>query len=248
MRKLLLELIPRCFGTVRNLQLMTINKRRASIGPRIIAFISYSNEDRKYGAQAKSVVAEIRIEAFLAHDDLHVSDEWRKRIIYERVKGRLKQENYFEIQDDFEKRLAALDTDLASSLPAGTMLFRARQGPRDGLSAVLVGKAKRSISPAYSNLRCSATRICQPRWCTSRACSTISRTLLTLSSPQMTTWNGPDRAISSFKRVVREGVSRFYGSANGTRTRISALRGPRANLCTIATLYEYYRLLDFSAI
>ncbi len=57
MRKLLLELIPRCFGTVRNLQLMTINKRRASVGPRIIAFISYSNEDSKYGAQAKSVVA-----------------------------------------------------------------------------------------------------------------------------------------------------------------------------------------------
>jgi hypothetical protein len=57
MRKLLLELIPRCFGTVRNLQLITINKRRASVGPRIIAFISYSNEDRKYGAQAKSVVA-----------------------------------------------------------------------------------------------------------------------------------------------------------------------------------------------
>src|SRR5262249_2812413 len=27
---------------------------------------------------------------------------------------------------------------------------------------------------------------------------------------------------------------RSIGSANGTRTRISALRGPRANLCTIA--------------
>jgi hypothetical protein len=38
------------------------------------------------------------------------------------------------------------------------------------------------------------------------------------------------------------------GSANGTRTRISALRGPRANLCTIAPTFEYYRVLDFSAI
>lgn len=28
--------------------------------------------------------------------------------------------------------------------------------------------------------------------------------------------------------------SEKFGSANGTRTRISALRGPRANLCTIA--------------
>jgi len=47
------------------------------------AFISYSNQDRKFGAQAKSVLAEVGIEAFLAHDDLHVSDEWRARIIEE---------------------------------------------------------------------------------------------------------------------------------------------------------------------
>jgi TIR domain len=47
------------------------------------AFISYSHKDRKYGAQAKSVLAEVDIDAFLAHDDLHVSDEWRERIIEE---------------------------------------------------------------------------------------------------------------------------------------------------------------------
>lgn len=48
--------------------------------------------------------------------------------VYRRVKDRLKHENYFEIQDEFEKRLAAFDTELASTLPAGTVLFRARQG------------------------------------------------------------------------------------------------------------------------
>jgi hypothetical protein len=51
--------------------------------PKISAFISYSHADRKYGAQAKAVLEEVGIEAFLAHDDLQVSDEWRERIIEE---------------------------------------------------------------------------------------------------------------------------------------------------------------------
>jgi hypothetical protein len=51
--------------------------------PTARAFISYSHADRKYGAQAKSVLARVGIEAFLAHDDLHVSDQWRNRIIEE---------------------------------------------------------------------------------------------------------------------------------------------------------------------
>jgi hypothetical protein len=57
--------------------------KKAMGGPKTSAFISYSHEDRKYGAQVKSVLADVGIEAFLAHDDLHVSDEWRKRIIEE---------------------------------------------------------------------------------------------------------------------------------------------------------------------
>jgi TIR domain len=51
--------------------------------PKITAFISYSHKDSKYGAQAKAVLAKLGIEAFLAHDDLHVSDEWRERIMKE---------------------------------------------------------------------------------------------------------------------------------------------------------------------
>jgi hypothetical protein len=62
---------------------MAVKHSKRISRPKAIAFISYSHEDRKHGAQAKSVLAEIGIEAFLAHDDLHVSDEWRKRIIEE---------------------------------------------------------------------------------------------------------------------------------------------------------------------
>ena len=47
------------------------------------AFISYAHVERGYGAQAKSVLDEVGIEAFLAHDDLEVSDEWRERILEE---------------------------------------------------------------------------------------------------------------------------------------------------------------------
>ncbi len=51
--------------------------------PKVSAFISYSHADREYGCQAKRVLAEVNIEAFLAHDDLDVSDEWRERILEE---------------------------------------------------------------------------------------------------------------------------------------------------------------------
>lgn len=47
------------------------------------AFISYSHADRSYGAQAKAVLADVGIDAFLAHDDLEVSEEWRARILEE---------------------------------------------------------------------------------------------------------------------------------------------------------------------
>lgn len=59
------------------------NGKQGSVLPKLSVFISYSHADRKYGAQAKAVLAEAGIEAFLAHDDLHLSDEWRDRIIEE---------------------------------------------------------------------------------------------------------------------------------------------------------------------
>jgi len=51
--------------------------------PEINAFISYSHVDRKFGRDAKRVLAEVGIDAFLAHEDLEVSDEWRERILEE---------------------------------------------------------------------------------------------------------------------------------------------------------------------
>lgn len=47
------------------------------------AFISYSHHDRKRGADVKKVLADFEIEAFLAHDDIHVSQQWRDRIMRE---------------------------------------------------------------------------------------------------------------------------------------------------------------------
>ena len=62
---------------------MAISRRKGVSRPKTRAFISYSHKDREYGAQAKGVLADVGIEAFLAHDDLNVSDEWRTRIIQE---------------------------------------------------------------------------------------------------------------------------------------------------------------------
>lgn len=62
---------------------MATNGKKRIILPKTRAFISYSHKDRAFGAQAKGVLEEVGVESFLAHDDLHVSDEWRERIIEE---------------------------------------------------------------------------------------------------------------------------------------------------------------------
>jgi hypothetical protein len=51
--------------------------------PQVVAFISYSHVDKRYAGQTRSVLAEVGIEAFLAHEDLEISAEWRTRIIEE---------------------------------------------------------------------------------------------------------------------------------------------------------------------
>ena len=47
------------------------------------AFISYSTDDKKHAGAVKVALDEIKIESFLAHDDLHVSEEWKERILKE---------------------------------------------------------------------------------------------------------------------------------------------------------------------
>ena len=51
--------------------------------PVVTAFVSYSHVDRKFGRQAKVVLGEVGIDAFLAHEDLETSEQWRDRILDE---------------------------------------------------------------------------------------------------------------------------------------------------------------------
>jgi hypothetical protein len=51
--------------------------------PKINAFISYSQEDRGHAGQVKGVLADFGIGAFLAHEDIEVSHDWRERILQE---------------------------------------------------------------------------------------------------------------------------------------------------------------------
>lgn len=50
---------------------------------KIRVFISYSSEDKLVGAEVRKILDRYDIEAFLAHDDIHVSEEWKERIIDE---------------------------------------------------------------------------------------------------------------------------------------------------------------------
>lgn len=58
-------------------------KATPKILPKVNAFISYSHEDRKYAGQTKTLLGTFGIDAFLAHEDIHVSHDWRDRIIQE---------------------------------------------------------------------------------------------------------------------------------------------------------------------
>jgi TIR domain len=47
------------------------------------AFISYAHVDRAYAGQTQSLLREFGVSAFLAHEDLEVSDEWCTRLLLE---------------------------------------------------------------------------------------------------------------------------------------------------------------------
>jgi hypothetical protein len=47
------------------------------------AFISYSTEDKEFAGVVKRSLESIEIESFLAHEDMIVSEEWKKRILLE---------------------------------------------------------------------------------------------------------------------------------------------------------------------
>jgi hypothetical protein len=49
----------------------------------IRGFISYSTQERHVAAEVKTVLASLGVDAFMAHDDIHVSQQWRDRILAE---------------------------------------------------------------------------------------------------------------------------------------------------------------------
>ncbi len=48
--------------------------------------------------------------------------------VYEKIAQRLAKENYFKVEEQFEKEVVKLDAGIDACLPAGTILFRARIG------------------------------------------------------------------------------------------------------------------------
>ena len=46
-------------------------------------FISYFTEEKHFGAKVKSILERYGVRSFLAHEDLEVSEKWRKRILEE---------------------------------------------------------------------------------------------------------------------------------------------------------------------
>lgn len=49
----------------------------------IKAFVSYSTKDKHVGAKIKGIFESFGIECFMAHDDIEISEEWKKRILKE---------------------------------------------------------------------------------------------------------------------------------------------------------------------
>jgi hypothetical protein len=61
------------FGTIHSSQNQELNK----------IFISYSVKDKEIAGKVKNILSKFNISAFLAHEDIEVSEEWEKRILEE---------------------------------------------------------------------------------------------------------------------------------------------------------------------
>jgi hypothetical protein len=47
------------------------------------AFLSYQNNDRAVAARIRDALATMKIQSFMAHEDIHVSEEWRVALLAE---------------------------------------------------------------------------------------------------------------------------------------------------------------------
>lgn len=55
--------------------------------PRV--FLSYQTKDKAIAGRIKELLAEVNVDAFLAHEDIEVSEEWRLRILEEIGKAKI---------------------------------------------------------------------------------------------------------------------------------------------------------------
>ena len=94
-------------------------------------FISYQTEDKKVAGKVKSILEEIGISSFMAHEDIHVSEEWRLKILEEIGKASiflsLWSKDYYKswwcIQESgiasFRKEMTIIPLSIDGSIPQG---------------------------------------------------------------------------------------------------------------------------------
>ena len=59
------------------------NNNKKSAQNTLKVFISYSMKDKEIASKIKKILTRFRIVCFIAHDDIEVSEEWRRRILKE---------------------------------------------------------------------------------------------------------------------------------------------------------------------
>jgi hypothetical protein len=95
------------------------------------AFISYQTSDKIIAGKIKTLLAELCIPAFLAHEDIEVSEEWRLKILEEVALADLficlLSENYYQsiwcIQESgvaaYRKDMSIIPLSIDGSIPQG---------------------------------------------------------------------------------------------------------------------------------
>lgn len=125
------------------------------------AFLSYQTEDKVVAGRVKSVLEDLAIGSFLAHEDIAVSEEWRLKILAEIGKADLfvaiLSKNYYEscwcLQESgiaaFRKKMIIVPLSIDGSLPKG-FLAHIQSTPidpdRPRREDVLPTIAKRNVS------------------------------------------------------------------------------------------------------
>jgi hypothetical protein len=124
------------------------------------AFISYQTADKIVAGQIREVLDKLGIRAFLAHEDIAVSEEWRKAILAELGKADLfiavLTQNYFQsiwcAQESgiaaFRKRMVVLPLSLDGTVPIGFMAhIQSTKVDQRNITAndILPGLAKRNL-------------------------------------------------------------------------------------------------------